>query len=143
MAKRILLISLIVTMVLGFSVGCSTNKGPLGPLHSMSCSKPPPLGITITPDPSVMKQEVKFAISVSDKKVTEIQILDSTGKRIRYYSDYDVSSPDRTGPVMDYSGKELHWTETFTTGTPGKWTIKSRDLGMQSLTQTFTVDAAK
>ena len=143
MAKRILLISLIVTMVLAFTVGCSTNKGPLGPLHSMSCAKAPPLGIVISPDPSNLNQVVTFTISVSDKKVTEIQILDSAGKRIRYYSDYDVSSADRTGPVMQYSGKELKWTETFTSGTPGKWTIKSRDLGMQSLTQTFTVNAAK
>jgi hypothetical protein len=147
MGKNIFLFFIIIVMVLSFSfnsLGCSGGKGPLGPLHSLSCAQPPPLSVTITPDPGVENQPVIIKISnISDKKLVEIQILDSASKRIRYYSDYDVSSPDRVGPVPQYSNKELTLTETFKTGNPGQWKLICKDLGGQTLNLTFNMAAAK
>ena len=145
MGKKLLLFSIIMAMLFSFIFGCSgPSKGPLGPLHSMGCSAPAPLAVTVTPDPGILNQPVAIKISnISDKKLVEIQILDSTGKRIRYYSSYDVSSPDRVGPVPSYSNKELTLTETFTSGSPGQWKITCKDLGGQTKELSFKMDPAK
>ena len=122
------LLTILCLLLLGVSIiSCQNGTNPdrtSNDTEDAECIEPPS-GVTLSPYPAFLNQEVTFYLpglsqSIQDTLLS-LTILDSVGNTIRIYGG---AKPFPEGLVQT-SGDGWEWTETFTTGEPGRWILKA------------------